>query len=150
MKKSLKIPKGQSETVYRRRTDNTMATRKSTKGQITIYNHTYKIKDRLTRTPLKTGGELRWSGRVSSSCSTSGTRHFNLVMKVFSETYRAHYIRYLRFYLTIYSTSCLSSSCVLCVQEAVVVVTNQTNQSCVFNIVYVPGVSILDCPLGFL
>jgi len=30
-KKSLKIPKGQSESVYRRRTDNTMAKRKSTK-----------------------------------------------------------------------------------------------------------------------
>jgi len=27
VKKSLKIPKGQSETVYRRRTDNTMAKR---------------------------------------------------------------------------------------------------------------------------
>ena len=35
--KSLKIPKGQSESVYRRRTDNTMAIRKSTKGQTTIY-----------------------------------------------------------------------------------------------------------------
>jgi hypothetical protein len=58
--KSLKIPKGQSEFVYRRRTDNTMA------------------KDRVTRTPLKTGGELRCSGRVSSSCSTSGTRRVNL------------------------------------------------------------------------
>ena len=34
--KSLKIPKGQSETVYRRRTDNTMAKRKSTKGQTSI------------------------------------------------------------------------------------------------------------------
>jgi hypothetical protein len=33
VKKSLKIPKGQSESVYRRRTDNTMAKRKSTKGQ---------------------------------------------------------------------------------------------------------------------
>jgi hypothetical protein len=29
--------------------------------------HTHKTKDRVTRTPLKTGGEL-------SSCSTSGTR----------------------------------------------------------------------------
>jgi len=29
-KKGLKIPKGQSETVYWRRTDNTMAKRKST------------------------------------------------------------------------------------------------------------------------
>ena len=35
--------------------------------------HTYKTKDRVTRTPLKTEGELRCSGRVSSSCSTSGT-----------------------------------------------------------------------------
>ena len=50
-KKSLKIPKGQSEIVYRRRTDNKMATRKSTKGQTTID----KTKDRVTRTPLKTG-----------------------------------------------------------------------------------------------
>ena len=41
--------------------------------------HTYKTKDRVTRTPLKTGGELRCSGRVSSSCSTSGTPHVNLV-----------------------------------------------------------------------
>ena len=41
--------------------------------------HTYKTKDRVTRTPLKTGGELRCSERVSSSCSTSGTRRVNLV-----------------------------------------------------------------------
>jgi len=40
--------------------------------------HTYKTKDRVTRTPLKTGRELRCSGRVSSSCSTSGTRRVNL------------------------------------------------------------------------
>ena len=41
--------------------------------------HTYKSKDRVTRTPLKTGGELRYSGRIGSSCSTSGTRRVNLV-----------------------------------------------------------------------
>jgi ribosomal protein L32 len=41
--------------------------------------YTYKTKDRVTRTPLKIGGELRCSGRVCSSCSTSGTRHVNLV-----------------------------------------------------------------------
>jgi len=41
--------------------------------------HTYKTKDRVTRTPLKTGGELRCSERVSSSCSISGTRRVNLV-----------------------------------------------------------------------
>ena len=27
--------------------------------------HTHKIKDRVTRTPPKTGGELRCSGRIS-------------------------------------------------------------------------------------
>ena len=37
IKKSLEIPKGQSESVYRRRPDNTMTKRKSTKGQTTIY-----------------------------------------------------------------------------------------------------------------
>ena len=43
--------------------------------------HTYTTKDRVTRTPLKTEGELRFSGRVSCSCSTSGTRRVNLVTK---------------------------------------------------------------------
>jgi hypothetical protein len=41
--------------------------------------HTYKSKDRVTRTPLKTGGELRCTAMVSSSCSTSSTRRVNLV-----------------------------------------------------------------------
>ena len=50
----MKIPEGQSESVYRRRTDNTMAKRKSTKGQTTI-NKTYQTKDRVTRTAPKTG-----------------------------------------------------------------------------------------------
>jgi hypothetical protein len=50
-----------------------MAKRKRTKGQTTIY------KDRVTRTPLISGDELRFSGRVSSSCSTSGARRINLV-----------------------------------------------------------------------
>jgi hypothetical protein len=33
----LKIPKGKTESVYRRRTDNTIAKRKSTKGQTKIH-----------------------------------------------------------------------------------------------------------------
>ena len=41
--------------------------------------HTHKTKDRVTRTPLKTGVELKCSERVSSSCSPSGTRRVNLV-----------------------------------------------------------------------
>ena len=42
--------------------------------------HTHKTEDRVTRTQLKTGGELRCSGRVSSSCFTSGIHRVNLVM----------------------------------------------------------------------
>ena len=44
-------------------------------------NITHKTKDRVARTPMKTGGELRCSGRVSSYCSTSGTRRVTLVTK---------------------------------------------------------------------
>ena len=44
--------------------------------------HTYKTKDRVTRTPLKTGDELRCPGMVGSSCSTSITRRGNLVKSV--------------------------------------------------------------------
>jgi hypothetical protein len=48
-----KIPKGQSESVYQRGTENIMA--KSTKGQQRSTKHTFKTKDRVTRTPLKQG-----------------------------------------------------------------------------------------------
>jgi len=41
--------------------------------------HTHKTKDRVTRTPLNTGAELRCSSRVSSSRSSSGTRRVNIV-----------------------------------------------------------------------
>jgi len=44
-----------------------------------LQKFTHKTKDRVTLTPLKTGGEPRCSGRASSSCSTSGTRRVNLV-----------------------------------------------------------------------
>ena len=43
-----------------------------------LQNTTQKIYDRVTRTPLKIGGELRCSGRVRRSCSTSGTRRVTL------------------------------------------------------------------------
>jgi hypothetical protein len=44
-----------------------------------LQNITQKAKYRATRTPLKIGGELRCSGRVSSYCSTSDTSRVNLV-----------------------------------------------------------------------
>ena len=46
-KKSLKIPKGLSESVNQRITDNTMTKEKSTKGQRST-KHTYETKDRVT------------------------------------------------------------------------------------------------------
>ena len=45
--------------------------KKVQKGKQLFTKHTHKAKDRVTRTPRKTGSELRCSGGVSSSCSTS-------------------------------------------------------------------------------
>jgi hypothetical protein len=63
----------------RKRTDNTMAQRKVQKDKQRSTKHTYKTKDRVTLTPLKTRGELRCSGKVSRYCPTRGTRRVNLV-----------------------------------------------------------------------
>ena len=43
---------------------------------------TKKTKDWATRTPLKTRDKLRCSGRVSSSCSISGTHRVTVVTQV--------------------------------------------------------------------
>ena len=48
------------------RTDNKMSKKK--KDTQRSIKHTHKTKDRVTRTPLKSEGELMCSGRVSSSC----------------------------------------------------------------------------------
>ena len=94
VKKSLKIPKGQSESVYRRKTDNTMVKRKSTKGQ-TI--------DKTTRTPLKTGGELMCcclncsKRQLSSLAFQSFDQDRKYLIKIIPGRYRLHKNRYLRF-----------------------------------------------------
>jgi len=44
-----------------------------------LQNIMQKTKDRASRTALQIGDELRYWGRVGSSCSTSGTRHVTLV-----------------------------------------------------------------------
>ena len=77
-KKSLKIPKGNHNPYIEEQTTQ-WPKEKVQKNKQRYTKHTYKTKDRVTRTPLKTGGELRCSGRVSSCCSTSGTRRINLV-----------------------------------------------------------------------
>jgi len=80
-KKSLKIPKG-NQNPYIEEEQTTQWPKEKVqkdKQRSTKHIHVYKTKDRVTRTPLKTGGELRCSGRVSSSCFTSDTRRVNLV-----------------------------------------------------------------------
>ena len=74
LKKSLKIPKGQSESVIEEEHTTQWAKENVQKDKQRSTKHTYKTKDRVTRTPLKTGGELRCSGRTRSSCSSIGTR----------------------------------------------------------------------------
>jgi hypothetical protein len=54
---SIKLPKGYPEAVNRRRTDYMMAKSKK-KRTSDQQNITHKTKDRVTRTLLKTGGEL--------------------------------------------------------------------------------------------
>ena len=71
-KKSLKIPNRIHKSKKNRQHNGQKDIQRSTK-------HTHKTKNRVTRTPQKTGGELRCSRRVSSSCSTSGTHCVNLV-----------------------------------------------------------------------
>jgi hypothetical protein len=79
-KKSLKIPKGDNQNTYIEEEQTTQWPKeKVQKGKQLSTKHTYKTKDRETRSPLKSGGELRCYGRVRSSCSTSGTRRVNLV-----------------------------------------------------------------------
>ena len=71
-KKSLKIPKGGNQNPYIEEEQTTQWPKeKVQKDKQRSTKHTYKTIDRVTRTPLKTGGELRCSGSVSSSCPTN-------------------------------------------------------------------------------
>ena len=58
-----------------------MAPKKVQQDKQRSTKHSRKTKGQVTRTPLKTRGELRCSGRVSKSCSTNGTHRVNLVTK---------------------------------------------------------------------
>jgi hypothetical protein len=76
----MKIPKGGNQNPYIEEEQTTQWPKeKAQKDKQRSTKYTYKTKDRVTGTPLKTGGERRCSGRVGSSCSTSGTRRVNLV-----------------------------------------------------------------------
>jgi hypothetical protein len=71
-----------------------MAKRKRTNND--LQNTTQKTKEQATQTPLKIGGELRWSGRVGIYCSTSGTRRVTLVtnpLKIMNEERKVKCLR---------------------------------------------------------
>ena len=58
-KKSLKIPKGDNQNPYIEEEQTTQwPKQKGQKDKQRSTKHTYKTKDRVTRTPLKIGGEL--------------------------------------------------------------------------------------------
>jgi hypothetical protein len=61
-----------------------MAKRKSTKGKQRCTKHTYKTKDRVTRTPLKTGGELMCF-TMSMSSSNLGNNYLRLNCNVWED-----------------------------------------------------------------
>jgi hypothetical protein len=76
----LKIPKGGNQNPYIEEEQTTQWPNGNVqKDEQRSKKHTHKTKDRVTRTPLKTGDELSCFRRVSSSCSNSGTRRINLV-----------------------------------------------------------------------
>ena len=66
MKKSVKIPKGGNYNPYIEE-DQTIQwpKQKVQRDKQRSIKHTYKTKVRITPTPLKTGGVLRCSGRVT-------------------------------------------------------------------------------------
>ena len=70
----MKIP---SNRISKKNRQNNGQKKKVQKDKQQSTKHTYITKDRVTRTPLKIGGELRCSGRVGSS--TSDTHRVNLV-----------------------------------------------------------------------
>jgi hypothetical protein len=70
-KKSLKIPKGGNQNPYIEEQTTQCPKEKVQKDKQRSTKHTHKTKDRITRAQLKTGGELRCSGSVSSSCPTN-------------------------------------------------------------------------------
>ena len=75
----MEIPKGGNQNPYIEEEQTTQwPNEKGQKDKQRSTKHTHQTKDRVTRTPHKTGGELECSGRVGNSCSTSGTRRVNV------------------------------------------------------------------------
>ena len=70
--KSMKIPKGCNHNPYIEEEQTTQwPNEKVQKDKQQSTKHISKTKDRVTRIPLKSRGELGYSGRVGSSCICS-------------------------------------------------------------------------------
>ena len=66
LERSSNIPKGGNQNPYIEEQTTQWSKETVQRDKQRSTKHTHKTKDRVTRTPLKTGGELRCSGRVSS------------------------------------------------------------------------------------
>ncbi len=75
----MKIPKGNHNPYIEEEQTTQRSKENVQKDKQLSTKHTYKTKDRVTRAPLKTGDELKCSGRVSSSCSTNDAHRVNLI-----------------------------------------------------------------------
>jgi hypothetical protein len=78
----LKVPKDNQNPHIEEEQTTQWPKEKVQKDKQRFTKHTHRTKDRVPRTPHQReggGGELGCSGRVSSSCSTNGTRRVNLV-----------------------------------------------------------------------
>ena len=73
-KKSLKISKGGNQNSYIEEEQTTQCQWPNVKGQKDKQRSTKHYTENFRSISTKTGGELGCPGRVSSSCSTSGTR----------------------------------------------------------------------------
>ena len=91
-KNSLKMKKRviRSRNSKKDRQYNDQKKRKKKKAQTTIYQTLYTTNKDRARTPRKIEGEIGFSGRVCSSCSTIDTRRVTLVT-IYSEfNYHMH------------------------------------------------------------
>jgi hypothetical protein len=65
-----------TSTITAEQENSHICTMKSITKFLIVSLHTIKTNDRATQTPLKTGGELKCSRRVGSSCSICGARRW--------------------------------------------------------------------------
>jgi hypothetical protein len=74
-----KIPKGSQNPYIKEEQTTQWPKEKGQQYTQRFTKHRHRTNDQVKRTSLKTGNELRSSGMLNSSCSTSGIRRFTVV-----------------------------------------------------------------------